>query len=143
MPGSAAGDEVGAAASQRVGGQPVRDQRTEADARADAGKGSDEGLGSAQAAARRECYGPNAVEEEERSVLREFLSHFWGPIPWMIEAALVLTAVTGRWVDFAIILALLLLNGVVGFWEEHQAQNAIAALAERLAKVARVRRDGE
>ncbi|SER65355.1 plasma-membrane proton-efflux P-type ATPase [Streptomyces qinglanensis] len=143
MPGSAAGDEDGAAASQRVGGQPVRDQRTEEDARADAGKGSDEGLDSAQAAARREHYGPNAVEEEERSVLLEFLAHFWGPIPWMIEAALVLTAVTGRWVDFAIILALLLLNGVVGFWEEHQAQNAIAALAERLAKVARVRRDGE
>ena len=73
----------------------------------------------------------------------EFLSHFWAPIPWMIELAVVLTALTGRWADFGIILALLLLNGVVGFWEEHQAANAIDALKERLAKQARVRRDGE
>ena len=54
-------------------------------------------------------------------MLLEFLSHFWAPIPWMIEVALVLTAVTARWADFSIIFALLLLNGVVGFWEEHQA----------------------
>ncbi|MFF9481686.1 hypothetical protein [Streptomyces sp. NPDC014733] len=60
----------------------------------------------------------------------------------MIEAALVLTAATIRWADFAIIAVLLLLNGVVGFWEEHQAQNAIAALKERLAKVAQVKRAG-
>ncbi len=73
----------------------------------------------------------------------ELLSHFWAPIPWMIEAALVLTGLTARWADFGIILALLLLNGLVGFWEEHQAANAIEALKERLAKQARVRRDGE
>ncbi len=94
-----------------------------------------------RAAARR--YGPNALSESERSVLLEFLSHFWAPIPWMIEGALVLTAATGRWPDFGIIAALLALNGVVGFWEEHQAASAIAALKERLAKQARVLRDGE
>ncbi len=71
-------------------------------------------------------------------MLLELLSHFWAPIPWMIEAALVLTAVTARWVDFVIILALLLLNALVGFWEEHQAAGAIAALKERLATRARV-----
>ncbi len=60
----------------------------------------------------------------------------------MIEVALLLTAVTARWPDFAIIFALLALNGLVGFWEEHQAANAIAALKERLASWAG-ERDGE
>jgi len=119
------------------------DQRSEGDRRADDGLGSGEGLSGATAAARLGRYGPNAIEEEERRVLLELLSHFWAPIPWMIEVALVLTAVASRWADFGIILALLLLNGVVGFWEEHQAANAIAALKERLAKRARVKRDGE
>ncbi|MGB0094260.1 MAG: plasma-membrane proton-efflux P-type ATPase, partial [Solirubrobacteraceae bacterium] len=105
--------------------------------------GPDEGLSREEAAGRLERYGPNALAEQQRSVVLEFLSHFWAPIPWMIEVAVVLTALTGRWADFGIILALLLLNGVVGFWEEHQAANAIEALKERLAKQARVRRDGE
>ncbi len=121
----------------------VRDQRSEADRRADERLAAAEGLSGAEAAARLERYGPNAIEEEERSVVLELLSHFWAPIPWMIEAALVLTAATARWADFAIIAALLALNGLVGFWEEHQAANAIAALKQRLAKRARVRRDGE
>jgi H+-transporting ATPase len=82
------------------------------------------------------------LKEERRSVALELVSHFWAPIPWMIEVALALTAVTKRWTDFGIILALLLLNGLVGFWEEHQAANAIEALKERLAKLARVTRDG-
>jgi H+-transporting ATPase len=121
----------------------IRDQRTEGDRRADERLGAAEGLSEEEAAARLGRYGPNAIEERERSVLLEFLSHFWAPIPWMIEVALVLTALTARWADFGIIAALLALNGVVGFWEEHQAANAIAALKERLAKRARVRRDGE
>jgi len=120
----------------------IRDQRTERDQRADEALGPGDGLSGEEAAARLQRYGPNAIEEEERSVLLELLSHFWAPIPWMIEAALALTAVTGRWTDFAIIAALLALNGGVGFWEEHQAANAIAALKERLAKRARVKRDG-
>jgi H+-transporting ATPase len=99
-------------------------------------------LSAGEAAARLARYGPNALEERRRSAVWELLSHFWQPIPWMIEAALVLTAVTARWTDFGVILALLLLNGLVGFWEEHQAANAIEALRQRLAKQARVLRDG-
>ncbi len=101
-----------------------------------------QGLSSAEAARLLEQYGPNELVEERRSVVRELLSHFSGPIPWMIEAALALTAAVERWADFAIILVLLLVNGLVGFWEEHQAGSAIAALKERLATQARVRRDG-
>ncbi len=121
----------------------VSDERSESDRRSDERLGPDEGLSREEAAGRLERYGPNALAEQQRSVVLEFLSHFWAPIPWMIEVAVVLTALTGRWADFGIILALLLLNGVVGFWEEHQAANAIEALKERLAKQARVRRDGE
>jgi H+-transporting ATPase len=134
---------MAAAPDQTAAGHGVRDQRTEEDRRADAGLGAGDGLSGAEAAARLERYGPNAISEEERSVLLELLSHFWAPIPWMIEAALVLTAATARWTDFGIIAALLALNGGVGFWEEHQAANAIAALKERLAKLARAKRDGE
>jgi H+-transporting ATPase len=105
--------------------------------------GPDTGLSADEAAARLRRYGPNALEERHRGVVLELLSHFWQPIPWMIEAALVLTAVTARWTDFGVILALLLLNGLVGFWEEHQAANAIDALTQRLAKHARVLRDGQ
>jgi H+-transporting ATPase len=121
----------------------IRDQRTDDDRRADERLGAGDGLSEEVAAARLQRYGPNAIVEQERSVLLELLSHFWAPIPWMIEVALVLTAVTARWADFGIIAALLALNGGVGFWEEHQAANAIAALKERLAKRARARRGGE
>ncbi|MEE3718897.1 hypothetical protein V2H45_19315 [Tumidithrix elongata RA019] len=73
----------------------------------------------------------------------QFLSHFWGPIAWMIEAAAILSAVVGDWVDFGIILLLLIGNGVVGFWEEFQAGNAIAALKAKLALKAKVKRDNQ
>ena len=101
------------------------------------------GLSSAEAARLLAHVGPNEIAEQRRSVVLEFLGHFWGPIAWMIEAAVVLTAVVGRWADFAIILVLLLMNGLVGFWEEHQAGNAIAALKSQLAVSARVLRDGQ
>ncbi len=57
----------------------------------------------------------------------KFLSYFWGPIPWMIEAAVILSGVVRHWLDFFIILFLLFSNAVVAFWEEHQAGNEIAA----------------
>ena len=101
------------------------------------------GLPSDEAARRLSQVGPNEIAEQGRSVALEFLGHFWGPIAWMIEAAVVLTAVVGRWADFAIIFVLLLMNGLVGFWEEHQAGNAIAALKSQLAVSARVLRDGQ
>ncbi|MGA8219505.1 MAG: plasma-membrane proton-efflux P-type ATPase [Solirubrobacterales bacterium] len=135
-----------ARAETRDGGERktrLRDQRSDADRHSDEGLGLDRGLSSEQASARLERYGPNALEEHRRNALLELLSHFWSPIAWMIEVALVLTAVTARWADFGIIFALLLLNGLVGFWEEHQAAHAIEALKEQLAKRARVKRDGE
>ena len=82
------------------------------------------------------------VPEEKANPLLKFLSYFWGPIPWMIEIAAILSAVVRHWADFWIIGVLLLVNAVVGFWEEFQAGNAIAALKKNLALVVRVKRSG-
>ena len=104
---------------------------------------SPDGLTQSEAAKRLVQYGPNEIEEKKDNPFLKFLTYLWGPIPWMIEAAVVLSALAQHWPDFGIILVLLLANAVVGFWEEHQAGNAIAALKAKLAVEARVRRDGK
>ncbi len=104
---------------------------------------SPDGLHQAEAQKRLTQYGPNEIEEKKTNPFLKFLTYFWGPIPWMIEAAVILSAVARHWPDFGIILLLLLANAVVGFWEEHQAGNAIAALKAKLAIKARVKRDGK
>ncbi|MGA8186281.1 MAG: plasma-membrane proton-efflux P-type ATPase [Terriglobia bacterium] len=104
---------------------------------------SPDGLSQEEAQKRLTQYGLNEIEEKKTNPLLKFLTYFWGPIPWMIEAAVILSAVARHWPDFFIILLLLLANAVVGFWEEHQAGNAIAALKAKLAINARVRRDGK
>jgi H+-transporting ATPase len=103
---------------------------------------SAEGLTASEVQARLAKYGYNELPEEKTNPLLKFLSYFWGPIPWMIEVAAILSAVVRHWEDFGIILALLLMNAGVGFWEEYQAGNAIAALKAKLALHARVKRDG-
>lgn len=103
---------------------------------------STQGLARAEAQRRLNRYGPNEIRENRPNPLLKMLSYFWGPIPWMIEAALILSAVNHRWPDFGIILVLLLANALVGFWEEREAGNAITALKARLAVNARVMRDG-
>jgi H+-transporting ATPase len=104
---------------------------------------SPDGLSQAEAQKRLTQYGPNEIEEKKTNPFLKFLAYLWGPIPWMIEAALILSAVDRHWPDFAIIFLLLVANAVVGFWEEHQAGNAIAALKSKLAVKARVKRDGK
>ena len=103
---------------------------------------SPDGLSSAEAARRLTQYGPNEIADHKTNPLLKFLSYFWGPIPWMIEIAVVLSGAVGHWPDFFIILLLLVANGVVGYTEERQAGNAIEALKAKLAINARVKRDG-
>jgi H+-transporting ATPase len=100
------------------------------------------GLFSAEAAKRLETYGYNELSEHKVSPLVKFLGYFWGPIPWMIEVAAILSLVVRHWADFVIIVVLLLFNAVVGFWQEHKAANALEALKGQLALQARARRDG-
>jgi H+-transporting ATPase len=104
---------------------------------------SPDGLTQAEAQKRLTQYGPNELAEKKTNLFLKFLSYFWGPIPWMIEVAVILSGVVGHWPDFFIILLLLVANAVVGFWEERQAGNAIDALKASLAIKARVKRDGK
>ncbi|MEO6782447.1 MAG: HAD-IC family P-type ATPase, partial [Bradyrhizobium sp.] len=104
---------------------------------------SPEGLTQAEAQKRLTQYGPNELEEKKKNALLKLLGYFWGPIPWMIEVAVVLSGIVRHWPDFFIILLLLVANAAVGFWEERQAGNAIEALKARLAIKARVKRDGK
>jgi len=103
---------------------------------------SAEGLSQEEAERRLAQYGPNELAEEKINPLLRFLSYFWGPIPWMIEVAAILSAIVGHWVDLIIIGVLLVFNAVVGFWQEFQAANAVEALKKQLALRARVKRGG-
>lgn len=100
------------------------------------------GLTTDEAQRRQQQYGANEIAERRRNPVLAFLAYFWAPIPWMIEAALVLSLLARHWADAAIIAVLLVMNGLVGFVEEHQAANAIDALRQRLATSARALRDG-
>ncbi|MFX1250763.1 MAG: plasma-membrane proton-efflux P-type ATPase [Promethearchaeota archaeon] len=101
------------------------------------------GLLSSEAEKRLEQFGYNEIAEKKTNPIIKFLSNFWGPIPWMIEVAIILSALVGHWEDLVIISSLLLVNAVVKFWEEHQADNAIELLKQKLAIEARVKRNGE
>ncbi|MFZ0452561.1 MAG: plasma-membrane proton-efflux P-type ATPase [Ignavibacteriaceae bacterium] len=103
----------------------------------------EKGLSDSEVQERIKKYGLNEITEKKLNPILKFLSYFWGPIPWMIEIAIVLSALIQHWEDFWIIFALLLLNAVVGFWQEHKADNAIELLKQKLALEARVYRDGK
>lgn len=100
------------------------------------------GLSSAEACTRLAKYGPNAIEEKQESKLKKFLGYFWGPLPWMVEAPAIMALIIQDWVDFSIIMFMLVFNAVLGFWEENEATGALAALKNSLALRAKVLRDG-
>jgi H+-transporting ATPase len=102
-----------------------------------------EGLLTAEVQKRIQEYGFNEIPEKKVNPIVKFFRYFWGPIPWMIEAAMIMSAIIAHWEDFFIIMALLLVNALVGFWQEFKADNAIELLRKRLALKARVLRDGK
>ena len=102
---------------------------------------SKSGLSSDEAKKRLKLIGPNEIPEKKVNPVIKFLSYFWGPIPWMIEAADIVSFAIGHWIDFYIILLLLLTNSLVGYYQEHKAENIIAYLKKRLSISARVLRD--
>jgi len=103
---------------------------------------SPDGLSQAEAQRRLDQYGYNELPEKRGSPVLKFLSYFWGPIPVMIMIAAILSGILRHWPDLGVILALLVMNAIVGFREEYQAGNVIAALKQKLAVVAKVKRDG-
>ena len=87
-------------------------------------------------------YGYNELNEKQTSWIHRLFKRFWGPIPWMIEVAAILSAVVQRWEDFTIIVVLLFVNAVVDFYQESKALNAISVLKNKLARKAIVLREG-
>ncbi len=101
------------------------------------------GLSTAEADARLRRYGHNEIEQKEEPLWHRVFRRFWGPIPWMIEAAAFLSAVVRKWDDLGIILVMLLVNAALDFFQEHRALNALKALRQRLANEVIVLRDGD
>jgi H+-transporting ATPase len=113
-----------------------------AESKAAAAQATLAGLSSAEAARRRAEFGPNAVVEERVSPLKRIGRHFWAPVPWMLEATIVLQIAIGQRVTALLIAALLILNVVLGALQESRADAALALLKQKLTLKSRVRRDG-
>ncbi len=99
------------------------------------------GLTSEEARRRLGQFGPNAVPDTALPPFRRALTKFWAPVPWMLEAAIVLELFLGKHVEAGIIALLLVFNAVLGYFQEGRAQATLAALKSRLALNASVRRD--
>ena len=100
------------------------------------------GLASAEARLRLDKVGPNTIPDTTLRPIRRALAKFWAPVPWMLEAAIVLELALGRYVEASIIVVLLAFNAALGFLQEGKAQATLAALRSRLALSASVLRDG-
>jgi H+-transporting ATPase len=100
------------------------------------------GLSAQEAQERLRQYGPNAVQEERRHPLLLILHKFWSPVPWMLEATLLLELALRKSTQGVIIAILLVLNAVLSFIQERRAGNALQLLRQHLTVQARVLRDG-
>jgi H+-transporting ATPase len=101
------------------------------------------GLSSDEVKERIEKFGYNEIPEKEETLFHRIFRRFWGPIPWMIEVAALLSALVEKWEDFSIIMVMLLVNAVLDFYQESKALNAIKALKQSLASSALVLRNGK
>ena len=101
----------------------------------------DTGLTHAEVDGRRKANGYNEVAEKKAHPVRKFLQKFWGISAWMLELIIVLSAVLGKYSDLAVVSALLLINAVLSFTQEHRAAGVVEALRKRLQVNARVRRE--
>jgi H+-transporting ATPase len=100
------------------------------------------GLTSDEARARLAQFGPNAMPDAAVRPWRMALGKFWAPVPWMLEAAVILQLALGEQAEAAVIAGLLVFNAALGFFQESHAQATLAALKSKLALTASVRRDG-
>jgi H+-transporting ATPase len=100
------------------------------------------GLTQTEVQQRTKRYGPNAVEEKQPNQVITFLKRFWGLTAWMLEIAILISFVLGNYLDLYIIAALLLVNAVLGFFQEQQATRAVKSLKQKLQLQTRALRDG-
>jgi len=121
------------------------DVRSERSTSAGAGAPADVasgGLSDEEAARRLAADGPNAIPEAHQSKLALLLSKLWGPVPWLLEAAIVLELVLGNDVQALVIAVLVALDAALAFREEGGAEEALTLLRQRLRVEARVLRSG-
>src|SRR6185503_2619871 len=140
------GSSVGLAmTSEHVAAAPseTTSATTSVDAVLQKEKTSRAGLSSAEAAQRLAQYGPNTIADRTESKWHKLAAYFWGPLPFLIEAAAIISALRRDWADFAVVTGLLMYNAVVGFWQDNKAANALAALKKGLAPRARTLRDDQ
>jgi H+-transporting ATPase len=102
-----------------------------------------EGLGEAEAADRLKKNGRNEVASRKRNPVIEFLSRFWGPMPWLLELAIVLSVVLGHDLEAVIIAVLIMTNAIIGYLHSRSSMRSLELLKERLAVNATVRREGK
>jgi H+-transporting ATPase len=100
------------------------------------------GLSADEARRRLEKFGPNSMPDTSSHPVKRAIEKLWTPVPWMLEAAIVLELALGKYIEAGIITVLLLFNAAIGFFQEGRAQATLAALKKRLALTASVRRDG-
>ncbi|MGA8042101.1 MAG: HAD-IC family P-type ATPase, partial [Terracidiphilus sp.] len=100
------------------------------------------GLTTAQAAERLQQYGPNRVEEERRFPVLALLGKFWAPVPWMLEATLVIEILLRRREEAIVIGSLLVFNAILSFAQESRSNRALTLLRNQLRLESRVLRDG-
>jgi len=100
------------------------------------------GLTSEEARARLEMDGPNAMPDTSAHPFRSALAKFWAPVPWLLEASIVLELVLHKYYEAAVIATLLVFNAALAYFQESRAQATLAALKSRLALNASVQRDG-
>ena len=101
-----------------------------------------EGLTEEEAEERLRRYGPNAVEEKKENPILEFLKRFWGPMPWLLEIAILLSLAIGHKTEATIIASLLVINAVIGFKHQQSSKKVLESLKSRLAPKAKVFRNG-
>jgi H+-transporting ATPase len=99
------------------------------------------GLSSAEARHRLEKSGSNAIADVSQHPVRRAFGKLWAPVPWMLEAAIVLQLFLGDYVEAGVVALLLVANAAIGFFQESRAQATLDALKSRLALVAAVQRD--
>jgi H+-transporting ATPase len=134
----------------RYGAQMERTRRTDEYAEqpveqtlGDFGVEAAQGLDAATVDERLARYGYNETREKEEPLWHRVFRRFWGPIPWMIETAAILSGIVQKWDDFVIILIMLLINAGLDFLQEHRALNALKALKQQLANEVIVLRGGQ
>jgi H+-transporting ATPase len=101
-----------------------------------------DGLTSTEARSRLEQDGPNAMPDTSVHPLRNALAKFWAPVPWLLEAAIVLELVLDKYLEAAVIASRLIFNAALAYFQEGRAQATLNALRSRLALNASVQRDG-